>query len=141
MRGRNRAKHRSGPWGPRRRASAAVVMIIVLVILQLAVVGAVTGTGSGGGHDLARARLDAVRAFYAAEAGMNMALREVMLSSDEDGDGGIGSISDDGDDATDPSLTVGARVLVTREVSGGVLTLTSRARSGDARRAVKATLE
>ncbi len=126
-----------------RRASAAVAMIIVLVILQLAVVAAISGAGRATGPgDLAAARLDAARAFYAVEAGMNMALREVMLAADEDGDGVIGGISDDAIDSTDPDLGHGARVRVTRsQPEPGLLLLTSRARSGEARRAIQATLE
>ena len=34
-----------------------------------------------------------MQAFYAAEAGMNMAIREMMVGRDEDGDGVIGAVS------------------------------------------------
>lgn len=130
-----------------RRASAAVAMVIVLVVLQLALVGAIAGGGgsggasAGGAGSMTQSRLDATRAFYAAEAGVNMSLREIMLSFDADADGAIGSISDDGDDANDPTFGAGSHVRVSRAAAGADVVLTSRSRSGNARRAVRATLQ
>lgn len=47
-------------------------------------------------------------AFYAAESGVEMALRELAQANDIDSDGTIGTISDNGNDADDPSLATGA---------------------------------
>ncbi len=102
------------------------------------VIGVVLGGARD--QDLTIRRLDSVRAFYAAEAGMNMAIREMMLDEDEDGDGEIGTISDDSSDASDPLLG-GARVVVTRDVVDGTTTLTSKGRSGLARRHLEADIE
>ena len=132
---RSRRMHR------RRRAAAAVVLVLLLVALQLTVVGAITGTGPEG--PLTEARISAARALYAAEAGVNMALRETMLAADLDADGQVGAISDDADDSTDPDLGSGARVAVRRTAGvGGPNTalLTSRGRAGPSRRAIQTTI-
>ncbi|MHC4216881.1 MAG: hypothetical protein ACYSU7_00340 [Planctomycetota bacterium] len=114
-----------------RRAATAVAVIVVLVIIDLVVVGLViSGTR---GHDLTLRRMETVEAFYAAEAGMNMAMREVMVDEDQDGDCSIGTISHDGDSGTDPAFG-NAAWLVTATTSGCETTLRSYGRSGDARR-------
>ncbi len=120
------------------RGGAAVAVLVALVLLQLAVVGVVV---SGGRETtLTARRLETVRSFYAAEAGVNMAIRELSVGADEDADGGIGSISDDSDDSTDP-LLAGARVRVemTDESDGSTL-LASIGRQGDATRRIEASL-
>ena len=89
---------------PHRQGSAAMAMIVLLMIVDLIVVALViTGTRD---HDLTVRRLQTIEAFYAAEAGMNMAIRELMNSADEDGDLTIGTISDDSpvNPANDPTL-------------------------------------
>jgi len=57
-------------------------------------------------------------AFYAAESGLEMALRELNAAppSDLDSDGTIGTISDNGNASDDPALTT-ARVIVTKTSS------------------------
>src|SRR5690606_27199425 len=54
-------------------------------------------------------------AFYAAESGIEMALRELngAPANDFDSDGAIGTISDNGNPADDPSLAT-ARMAVTQ---------------------------
>jgi Tfp pilus assembly protein PilX len=54
-------------------------------------------------------------AFYAAESGIEMAMRELNASppNDFDSDGTIGTISDNGNPSDDPALTT-ARVFVTK---------------------------
>lgn len=120
-----------------RRGGVGLGAVIVLVIVQLAVVGAVVC----GGHDqgLTARRLDSARALYAAEAGANMAMRELMLNADEDGDGVVGSVSDDDDDSSDPALGL-ARFVVTKSEGGGVTTIVSTGRSGAARRSIQVVL-
>lgn len=121
-----------------RRGTAAVAVIIALVLLQLAVAGMVLGGARD--HDLSARRLDTVRAFYAAEAGMSMAARELMNNTDADGDGAIGSISNDSNLSNDPLLGV-ARVYATKTVVGAVTTITSRGRSSDSTRQIQMTLQ
>ncbi len=72
-----------------------------------------------------------------------MAVRELIEVADEDLDGGIGTISDDSDDNTDPAIG-NARFVVVAAVdtpAPGVTTLTSRGRSGEARREMQAIIE
>ena len=126
------------PIARSRRGSVAVVMFIALILLQIIVAGMVL-TGARD-QDLMQRRVETVRALYAAEAGMNMALREVMQNTDEDGDGGIGSVSDDGNSSNDPNLS-GARVVVSKATAGAVTTLTSVGRCGAALRELSATLQ
>ena len=81
-RGRIRSRRRP------RRGIASVVMVVILLVVAVIVLGAVLGGARE--QDLSVRRLETVQAFYAVEAGMNMALREVALGTDEDGAGGQG---------------------------------------------------
>ncbi len=66
---------------------------------------------------------------------MNLAIREVTLNQDEDGDGAIGSISDDEDDANNPRL--GTAVLqVQRTDEAGIITLLSQGNAARAHRQI-----
>jgi hypothetical protein len=91
-------------------------------------------------HVLTVKRLDTIQAFYAAEAGMHMSMREMMEDSDEDSDTGTGSISDDTNDPNDPAFGA-AQVVVTAVTAGSQTTLTSSGRSGDAQRTLEAVVE
>ena len=121
-----------------RRGTAIIGVIVFLLVVGLIIVGMVLG----GARDqiLSVRRLETVQAFYAAEGGMNMAIREVMVAVDEDGDGTIGTISDDSNDGTDPTIGTG-RVVVTSSYSAPQTTLTSRGRSGLSFRQVQAITE
>jgi type II secretory pathway pseudopilin PulG len=116
---------------------ATVALLIVLSILGVMTVGLVT-TG-GRDRQLSVQRLDTVRAFYAAEGAMNMAMRELMLGDDIDADGGAGSVSDDGDPQTDVVLGT-ARLRVEIDDIGGNTVLTAIGRAGDAERRIEAVL-
>lgn len=121
-----------------RRGTAAIGVIIALVLLQLTVVGMVMAGARE--HDLTTKRLDTLRAFYAAEGGVNMAVRELTVATDADGDGVVGSISADGVDSDDPVIG-SARVGVTLTVSDGITTVTARGRAGDAVRVLRLTAQ
>ncbi len=121
-----------------RRGTVAVAVLLVLLLTSLFIIGIVSGASRD--QDLSGRRMETVRAFYAAEAGTNMALREIELGVDEDGDGGVGTISDDANDANDPALG-DARVHTNLEFAAGVITLHSRARAGTARRDIEVELE
>jgi PA14 domain len=97
-----------------RRGTVLVAMTIALVMLQMVVVLVVAG---GSRMQLLRAtRHMGVQAQYAAEAGVQLALREIATNFDVDGDGGVGTIR-----ATGPALTLNnSSVRVTR--SGDVYT-------------------
>ncbi len=119
-----------------RRGTAAIAVVIMLVLLQMSVAGMVLSGGRD--QDLSTRRMDTIRAFYAAEAGINMAVREMSKSTDYDADGTIGTISNDSNANNDPALG-SARVFVTRAVSGSTITLTSRGRAGDSTRVITLT--
>lgn len=121
-----------------RRAAAGIASIVILVFLQLAVVGSIVLSTRD--QDTTIQRLDTLRSFYAAEAGMNMAIREMINNSDEDGDGTIGTISNDNNPDNDPMLST-ARVHVVKTVSGSTSILTSRGRAGVARRQLTTAIE
>ena len=137
-----RTRRMMGQSAPRhRKAAVAVAIIVILVIINLAVVGIVI-SGSRD-HDLTVKRLETIGAFYAAEAGMNMAIREVREEIDEDLDGLIGTVSNDSDDGTDPTFG-NAAVVVTAAIdvpAAGQATLTSQGRSGDARRQMQGVVD
>ncbi|MHC4427070.1 MAG: hypothetical protein ACYS0D_00500 [Planctomycetota bacterium] len=124
-----------------RRGVAAVAMVVFLVVVDLIIVGFVVGLGRD--HNLTVHRMRTLEAEYAAEAGINMSIREMMNDADEDGDGAIGTISDDSDEGTDPTLG-NARFVVTAAADtplAGQTTLTSAGRSGEARRTIDSILE
>lgn len=120
-----------------RRGAAAVVMITLLIVVNLIIVGLVLGGSRD--QNLTIRRVETVQAFYAAEAGMNMAVRELVMNSDEDSDGGVGSISDDSDTGTDPTIG-GTALYVTMDTAGGDTTLRSFGRNGQANRKIEAAL-
>jgi len=112
-----------------------------LLIVDLIVVSVVLGQGRD--HDLTIRRLETVSALYAAEAGVNMAIRELMEDADEDLDGTVGTISDDSNDANDPALgTANFVVTATADTPDvGLTTLTSQGRCGEARREMESVME
>ena len=121
-----------------RRGAVVVMLIVALVLALLVVSGLVLSTGRE--QDLTVRRLEAVQSLYAAEAGMNMAIRELVTNTDDDGDGTIGTVSDDGNAANDPAFG-NARVRVTLTINGSTTVLTSIGRSGDAERHLEGSLE
>jgi hypothetical protein len=119
------------------RGAVAIGILLALVMLQVMLVAAVVGGVRQ--QDMTVARVQSTRALYAAEAGRNMALREMMRNVDEDADGVIGSISNDNNDANDPEVT-GARFHVVAVRAGPVTTLTSIGRADGTSRQLTATL-
>lgn len=118
-----------------RRGGAAVAIVLALVVLQLVVVGMVVAGSRE--QALGVHRAESLRSLYAAEAGAQMALRELATGADEDGDGTIGSISADGQSATGP-LLLGARIssqLHSAGPSSGEVV--SRAQATEAQRQVR----
>ena len=85
-----------------RRGAAAIVMVILLLVMNIVIIGLVLGGARD--QDLTVRRVETIRAFYAAEAGMNMAMRELVANTDADGDGTVGGVSDDGNASNDPAI-------------------------------------
>lgn len=94
----------------RQQGNAMIVAVVLVVGL-----GAFAATGSSvlatSQHGLI-AWGRSTQSLYAAEAGLEMALMEYASNSDQDSDGTIGSISDDGNANNDLSIG-GATVSVT----------------------------
>jgi len=116
---------------PGRRGVVAVAMVVMLLILSVIVISFTVSASHE--HDLTIQRLAAVESIYSTEAGINMAFRELTLQKDEDGDGAIGTISDDGNDGTDPVLG-NAQFVVTAAVAVQRTLITSVGRSNVTRR-------
>ena len=74
-----------------RRGTIMVVVLVMLLIVELIVVSIVIGGARD--HDLTIRRMQSVESFYACEAGINMAIRELVVEADEDGDTKIGAAS------------------------------------------------
>lgn len=121
-----------------QRGSVSVPLIVILATLQI-IVAAMVLSGVRGGELSAR-RIETARAFYAAEAGANMAVREVMRGVDEDADGRIGGVSDDSNSATDLALGT-ARIVAESVSAGGTTTITVTGRAGEAARRIGLSIE
>lgn len=119
-----------------RRGVASIALVIVLVIAEFAILALVLGGSRD--QDLTVARVSAVQAFYAAEAGMNMAMREVISGEDFDGDGTVGGITSTS--ATQTALH-GASISVASSTVGSDITLTSRSEHILARQLFETKLE
>jgi hypothetical protein len=86
----------------KRRGVAALSAILVLLFLQLSIVGVIVAGARD--QNMTVTRVEGTRAYYAAEGGFQMAVREGMLKVDEDGDGGIATISANGNSLDNPKL-------------------------------------
>ncbi|HZW07973.1 MAG TPA: hypothetical protein VFF65_12695 [Phycisphaerales bacterium] len=121
-----------------RRASILVATVVGLTVLLLVVSTIVLAGGRE--SELAAMRIQEARTVYAADAGANMALREVRRALDLDADGAIGTISNDNNAANDPAIggvATGERVRVT---PSGANLYTVAARSGTPARSYTLTL-
>lgn len=121
----------------RARGTVLVAVLIALFVLSLVVMTVVRSGARD--HDLAGLQVQGERAHYAAESAAHMAVKEVMDGVDRDGDGAIGSISNDNNTATDPTVS-GARCWATKTSAGGLTTITARGENTSARRAVRVQL-
>ncbi len=97
---RIRTRHRRGAAIVSFVAALLIIGTFVLWLFQLTATTSRTSLG----HHLSTG------AFYAAESGLEMAMRELTATppTDFDSDGTIGTISDNGSDADDPALATGA---------------------------------
>ncbi len=108
------------------RGSAAISILLALVLLQVVVAAALlTGTRQA---DISQRALAGVRAQYAADGAMAMSLREVYANVDEDADGSIGGISQDGVTTSDPVIGF-AQAAATATTAGNDTTITINSRS------------
>jgi hypothetical protein len=103
------------------RARGAILIGAVILLVILAVCAVTTGAVFSSALQAYALSADSTCALYAADAGVELALKEYTANADVDGDGTIGAISNDGNDNNNPSLG-NARILVS--FSGGVMTAT-----------------
>ncbi len=122
----------------RERGAIGIAVIAALVMVEVVIIVSVIGGSLQ--QDLTLQRIDTNRAFYAAEAGVAMAVREEWVGADEDGDGTVGSISDDGNTTNDPQIG-GASVSVSRSPETGVTILIAIGKAERARRRIELSLQ
>jgi hypothetical protein len=115
-----------------------IAVIVALVIVQIAVIGVVLNGRLD--QRLTLDRMDAGKAQFACDSGIEMALRELYDGADEDGDGIVGGISDDSNSATG-IIVNGCKVSVHRSDAAGVITLTATAVGTSASRSIQVTLQ
>lgn len=114
-----------------RRGAVAVAMVLVLVMLSLVVVTMLLSGARD--HELDARKAEGLRSFYAAEASIQMAFRELVLGVDESGEGEVGGIA---------AFSLGSVVAsVHRDDAGASITLTSQASAGQAKRSSQLTLQ
>ncbi len=113
-------------------------MMVMMLLVDLIIIGIVLGGSRD--HELSSRRLESVQAFYAAEAGMNMAVREVVHYCDEDGDGAAGSISDDEQNWNDPAIRT-AQTYVEADIKTSHVQMKCTGYKGHARRRIQAVME
>ncbi|MFN5959146.1 MAG: hypothetical protein ACK462_14550, partial [Planctomyces sp.] len=70
-----------------------VAILVALMALQMVV--AVLVLSGARSDDMTARSVAGLRAQYASDAALNMALREAFVNADEDGDGTIGGVSGD----------------------------------------------
>ncbi len=109
---------------------AAVILVLVLGVLSL------TFSSTLGAHIFGvHYGWESAQAYYAAESGLELGLKELIAGSDVDGDGTAGSISNDANAANDPAIG-GGRVYVTYSASK----LAARGRCNEATRVLEVTI-
>ena len=117
-----------------RRGVVAVIFVAILITVGTLVLwvfqsSAISARGMLG-------HLSTTNAFYAAESGIEFAAYELKSGADLDGDGTIGAVSNDGNNANDPGLGLG-----TFHVSYSSNLLTSTATYQSHVRVVETTLQ
>jgi len=122
------------PRPSRRRAAAVVAFVAALLVIGTMVLTVLQTSAIGSRSYLAH--YWSTGAFYAAESGIEMAIRESNQGSDIDSDGAIGTISNNGNSADDPALSTG-----TFSVSFSAKVYTAAGAWQGYRRTVEATTE
>lgn len=118
-----------------RRAAVVVALLVALVLAGG--VALLMVAGSSQAQNGQRLGVQNKRARAAADAAVAMAVRELASNTDHDGDGGVGSISNDGNAGNDPTINQGTRLWATRSEAGGVVTITGFGANADSTAAVQ----
>ncbi len=119
------------------RGGTVLVGIVVAVMVVAAGIVVVAIAGRREQDSMIR-RFEAMRAFYAQEAAVQIAVREVLRQQDDDGDGVIGTVAGG---VISSGITIGASKGATGlTVSGGDTTLEAQGANGIATRTSAVTL-
>src|SRR5262245_33305010 len=89
-----------------RRAVALIAFVVALLVIGTIVLWVLQVTATGSASYLAH--FSSMGAFYAAESGLEMGLREATRGIDIDSDGTIGTISNNGNESDDPAVASGS---------------------------------
>jgi len=107
-----------------QRGTALVIVIAALMVLMLVVAGVVSLSARQA--QLQMYRQSSTNLDNAVTAAAEMGIREMFTGNDEDGDGVVGSISNNNNPADDPNVNA-CPVTVTRSTVGVTTTLTATA--------------
>jgi hypothetical protein len=118
------------------RARGVVLLGALGAFLVLAILAAAAAAVLPAGQQAAFVSADSTLSFYAADAGIEMALKEHSSGIDLDGDGTVGGISSDGNSSND--FFVG-EAWVHVDVDNG--TFTSTGCRGEARRRIEVVVQ
>lgn len=125
---------RTCPRDRRRPGAVAIVMVLVMVLLAVVVAGTTISAGRRG--DSLRREVEATRALYLAESGLALALRELALGEDADGDGAVGSVA-----PIETRHLQGPTGAVAWYATDDGIVLSSIATAGTSRRRIRAVAE
>jgi Tfp pilus assembly protein PilX len=133
----------SGERLERRPGAALVSFVAALIVIGSIVLWVLQSTATSA--TAALAHFQSTGALYAAESGIEMAVRELLIG-DNDSDGAAGTISNNGDASDDPALATGAFMVEQVSASPPVYRATGRPVEAaqpfsDFRRVVEARLE
>jgi len=78
----------------RRTRRGSILLVVIVGLLVLAVFAANFASQAATDSHESTQQWQVVRALYAAESGIAMAIQEVIRDTDVDGDGGVGTIAE-----------------------------------------------
>lgn len=113
-----------------RRGIAGITAVAIVVVLNVSITAAAVSGARD--QEVSRLRLDAVRAFYAAEAAVNLATREAMLNADSDANGTIGGVA---------SRTISGATLSATASGSGPYSIVAQGTMGEARRRINVSVQ
>lgn len=121
----------------RTQAQQGSILFGVLILMLILSVFAMTGAATiATGQSMTQCSTQATQALYSADAAIEMALKEYIAGSDEDGDGTVGGISDDGNIGNNPTLG-----QASMEVTFSASVFSATARQGQTTRIVEVTIQ
>ena len=128
----------------RRRGVAILGFVVAMLVIGTFALWLFQLTASGATSSLGH--YFSTGAFYAAESGIEMSLREKNQDNDIDSDGTIGTISDNSNNSDDPELATGAVFVEQSSSSPPLYRATGRpmqasAPWSDFRRVIEARIE